>query len=75
MKYGSMRRNTLYSRISARGREDWQRRSCSNKLRHATIEAAEMALRALELKGEQELNVYWCLWCFSYHVGHDKKGT
>jgi hypothetical protein len=62
----------MYTRMGADKREDWQDAACTGKRRHLTIEEAELSKRALELQGDQGLNVYWCLWCFAYHVGHAK---
>jgi hypothetical protein len=65
----------LYSRTRPEKREEWRQNACTGKQRHATIEEANWSLRALEMKGETGLNVYLCLWCWHYHVGHDKKGA
>ena len=66
-----MRRRALYN-LSLDRQEAWRQNMCLSKRRHATIEEATWALRALEQKGEQGLNIYPCPWCWGYHVGHGK---
>lgn len=48
-----------------------RRRACSGKLRHASQEAAVMAVKALRKKGvDGTLHTYRCQFCGGYHVGH-----
>ncbi|GEM_PF-4978930 len=65
-----MARWTIYTHLRQEQQERWKELACEGKLRHATIEAAELARIALEQGGKQGLNVYLCPWCFAYHVGH-----
>lgn len=63
-------RRTIYTHLGAGKQERWRDLACTGHWRHKTIEEATLALRALEMQGEQGLNVYDCLWCLGYHVGH-----
>lgn len=60
----------LYARLSPDKQEQWRELACRGHWRHRTIEEAALALRVLEMQGERGLNVFQCLWCYGYHVGH-----
>lgn len=46
-----------------------RKRSCSNKVAHDTVEAAQIARRKIRSGGYQ---VYKCKFCHKYHVGRHK---
>lgn len=52
-----------------------RRRSCKSKVRHATVEAGQHAIRQLNrARGYQgRLDVYRCQFCGGFHVGHSKR--
>jgi len=43
---------------------------CAGKIRHLSMGAAEAHLRALARVDPQPMNVYRCLFCKRWHVGH-----
>ena len=47
---------------------------CRGKMRHPSRGKAEAAMRSLQARGDARatdyLNVYLCLFCRRYHVGH-----
>ena len=51
-----------------------RRRSCQSKVRHATPDAAQGAIRRLHAqKGYQgRLDAYRCRFCGGFHVGHSR---
>jgi hypothetical protein len=46
---------------------------CKQKIPHRSLEGAAQAMEILRQRGERGvLNVYRCLWCDCFHVGHRK---
>lgn len=51
-----------------------QQRGCGNKHRFIEEWQARQFMRSLERdKGETNLNVYKCVFCGRYHVGHARR--
>jgi hypothetical protein len=46
-----------------------RRRSCTNKVRHATFDEAQRAARALFHNTEKHRSVYGCRFCGGFHIG------
>lgn len=49
-----------------------RRKACKGKVRHATIDAGQAAIAALNRqRGWQgRMNAYHCRWCGGVHIGH-----
>lgn len=71
MSYRCTKRN---KRTGAKRHEKGQKRkqggSCRRKIAYPSGKEAHAARRALEFRGETNLNVYKCRFCGRYHVGH-----
>lgn len=49
-------------------------RSCEGKFPHETKDQAKAHMANLIRKGNVLLEVYRCMWCEKYHVGHRPRG-
>lgn len=45
-------------------------RSCGRKVRYGSQPTAEKAKLAMERKTGDAFDVYRCIWCRQYHIGH-----
>lgn len=48
--------------------------ACGGKKAHDTKKEAHEHKEAMIRKGEKSIQVYWCMWCEKYHVGHRPRG-
>lgn len=46
--------------------------SCKRKRPYPTIDAAQAALEKRPVDAKDALDIYLCVWCYKFHLGHPR---